>query len=250
MKTSGNTVLITGGATGIGFALAEAFVNAGNKVLICGRRRAKLEEAEAKLPQIRVRQCDLSRTEDHESLYSWVKDESEDLNILVNNAGIQRAVDMREGAPDLLRGEDEVRVNFVAPIHLSAYFAPLLMDKNEAAIINVSSGLAFVPIAAMPVYCATKAGIHMFTVSLRHQLRGTSVKVFEIAPPAVDTELGRGSARDSERKHGGIPPSEVAAETMKALENNEYEIVVGKAKGLVEGSRKAFEETFRRVNGW
>ncbi len=250
MKTSGNTVLITGGATGIGFALAEAFVNAGNKVLICGRRRAKLEEAEAKLPQIRVRQCDLSRTEDHESLYSWVKDESEDLNILVNNAGIQRAVDMREGAPDLLRGEDEVRVNFIAPIHLSAYFAPLLMDKNEAAIINVSSGLAFVPIAAMPVYCATKAGIHMFTVSLRHQLRGTSVKVFEIVPPAVDTELGRGSARDWERKHGGIPPSEVAVETMKALENNEYEVVVGKAKGLVEGSRKAFEETFRRVNGW
>jgi len=250
MRTSGNTVLITGGATGIGFALAEAFVNAGNKVLICGRRRAKLEEAEAKLPQIRVRQCDLSRTEDHESLYSWVKDESEDLNILVNNAGIQRAVDMREGAPDLLRGEDEVRVNFIAPIHLSAYFAPLLMDKNEAAIINVSSGLAFVPIAAMPVYCATKAGIHMFTVSLRHQLRGTSVKVFEIVPPAVDTELGRGSARNSERKHGGIPPSEVAVETMKALENNEYEVVVGKAKGLVEGSRKAFEETFRRVNGW
>ena len=250
MRTSGNTVLITGGATGIGFALAEAFVNAGNKVLICGRRRAKLEEAEAKLPQIRVRQCDLSRTEDHESLYSWVKDESEDLNILVNNAGIQRAVDMREGASDLLQGEDEVRVNFVAPIHLSAYFAPLLMDKNEAAIINVSSGLAFVPIAAMPVYCATKAGIHMFTVSLRHQLRGTSVKVFEIVPPAVDTELGRGSARDPEQKHGGISTSEVAAETMKALENNEYEIVVGKAKGLVEGSRKAFEETFRRVNGW
>ena len=250
MKTSGNTVLITGGATGIGFALAEAFVNAGNKVLICGRRRAKLEEAEAKLPQIRVRQCDLSKTEDRESLYSWVKDESEDLNILVNNAGIQRVVDMREGASDLLRGEDEVRVNLVAPIHLSAYFAPLLMDKKEAAIINVSSGLAFVPIAAMPVYCATKAGIHMFTVSLRHQLKGTSVKVFEIVPPMVDTELGKRPTRHSESGYGGIPPSEVAIETMRALGNDEYEIVVGKAKGLVEGSRKAFERRFQELNSW
>ena len=250
MKTSDNTVLITGGATGIGFALAEALVNAGNKVLICGRRTAKLEEARQKLPQIQVRQCDLSRKEDRESLYNWVKDEYEDLNMLVNNAGVQRAIDLKKGASDLLRGEDEVQVNFVAPIYLSACFAPLLMGKKEAAIINVSSGLAFVPIAVMPVYCAAKAGIHMFSVSLRHQLKGTSVKVFEVVPPAVDTELGKGSSRNSEQRRGGIPPSEVAAETMEALENNEYEIVVGKAKGLVEGSRKAFERTFQELNSW
>jgi len=250
MKTSDNTVLITGGATGIGLALAEALVNADNKVLICGRRRRKLEEAKQKLPQIQVRQCDLSREEDRESLYNWVKDEYEDLNMLVNNAGVQRAIDLRKGATDLLSGEDEVQVNFVAPIHLSACFAPLLMGKKEAAIINVSSGLAFVPIAVMPVYCAAKAGIHIFSVSLRHQLKGTSVKVFEVVPPAVDTELGKGSSRNSEQRHGGIPPSEVAAETMKALRNAEYEIVVGKAKGLVEGSRKAFEETFRGLNRW
>lgn len=250
MQTNGNTVLVTGGATGIGFALAEAFVNAGNKVLICGRRKAKLEDAKQKLPQIQVRQCDLSKKEDRESLYNWVKDQYEDLNILVNNAGIQRAIDIRKGAADLLRGEDEVQVNFVAPIHLSACFAPLLMDKKDAAIINVSSGLAFVPIAAMPVYCATKAGIHIFSVSLRHQLKGTSVRVFEIVPPAVDTELGRGSTRHSEREYRGIPPSEVATETMEALKNNEYEIVVGGAKGLVEGSRKAFERKFQELNSW
>lgn len=250
MRTNGNTVLITGGATGIGFALAEAFVNADNRVLICGRRSAKLEEAKQKLPEIQERQCDLSRQADHESLFNWVKDQYQDLNILVNNAGIQRAIDIRKGAADLLRGEDEVQVNFIAPIHLSAYFVPLLMDKKDAAIINVSSGLAFVPIAAMPVYCATKAGIHMFSVSLRHQLKGTSVRVFEVVPPAVDTELGRGSSRDSEQKHGGIPASEVAVETMRALKNDEYEIVVGKAKGLVEGSRKDFERRFQELNSW
>jgi len=236
--------LITGGATGIGFALAEAFVKAGNKVLICGRRRAKLEEAREKLPQIQVRQCDLSQKEDRESFCNWVKDNYKDLNILVNNAGIQKAIDIRKGTAELLRGEDEVQVNFIAPIHLSAYFAPLLLEKKEAAIINVSSGLGFVPIATMPVYCATKAGIHMFSVSLRHQLKGTSVKVFEIVPPAVDTELGKGTTGDSEQEYRGIPPSEVAVATMKALKNNEYEIVVGEAKGLVEGSRKAFEKTF------
>ena len=250
MKTNGNSVLVTGGATGIGLALAEALVNADNEVLICGRRTAKLEEVKRRVPQIRVRQCDLSTKEGRESLCSLVTGEYGDLNILVNNAGIQRGIDMKKGTADLLRGEDEVQVNFIAPIYLSACFAPLLMAKKDAAIINVSSGLAFVPIAAMPVYCATKAGIHMFTVSLRHQLKGTSVKVFEIVPPMVDTELGKRPTRHSESGYGGIPPSEVAIETMRALENDEYEIVVGKAKGLVEGSRKAFERRFQELNSW
>ncbi len=250
MKTSGNSVLVTGGATGIGFALAEAFVKAGNKVLICGRRKARLEEARRRLPQLQVRQCDLSHEEGRESLCNWVRDNCEDLNILVNNAGIQRAIDLKKGARELLGGEDEVQVNFAAPIHLSAYFAPLLSKKEEAAIVNVSSGLAFVPIAAMPVYCATKAGIHMFSVSLRHQLKGTPVKVFEIVPPAVDTELGKGTTGASEQEYRGIPPSEVAEATMKALKNDEYEVVIGEAKGLVEGSRRDFEKTFQELNSW
>jgi uncharacterized oxidoreductase len=250
MKTNGNTILITGGATGIGFALAEAFIKAGNKVLICGRRKAKLEEAREKLPQLQVRQCDLSQKKDRESLCDWVKDNYKDLNILVNNAGIQRAIDIKKGTAELFGGEDEVQVNFAAPIHLSAYFAPLLLKKKEAAIINVSSGLGFIPIAAMPVYCATKAGLHLFSVSLRHQLKGTPVKVFEIVPPAVDTELGKGTTGDSEQEYRGIPPSDVAVATMNALKNDEYEIVVGEAKGLVEGSRKNFEKTFQELNNY
>lgn len=250
MKTNGNTVLITGGATGIGFALAEALVKAGNKVLICGRRKARLEEAKKKLPEIQVRQCDLSQKKDLESLCNWVRNNHKDLNILVNNAGIQRAINLRKGRAELLRGEDEVQVNFTTPIYLSAYFTPLLLKKKDAAIINVSSGLGFVPIAAMPVYCATKAGIHMSTVSLRHQLRNNSVKVFEIIPPAVDTELGKGTTGESGEDYRGIPPSEVAAATMRALKNDEYEIVVGEAKNLVQGSRQNFEKTFQALNEW
>ena len=113
--SGGNTVLITGGATGIGFALAEAFVKAGNNVLICGRRESKLQEARAKLPQEQTRQCDLSKKEDRESFCDWVKDKHEGLNILANNAGIQRAIDLRKGTVELFGSEDEVQINFSAP---------------------------------------------------------------------------------------------------------------------------------------
>jgi uncharacterized oxidoreductase len=250
MRTNGNTILVTGGSTGIGFALAEAFVQAGNNVLICGRREAKLKDAREKLPQIQARRCDLSKKEDRESFCNWVSDNHKDLNILVNNAGIQRAINLRKGAAELFRGEDEVQINLAAPIHLSAYFAPLLLKKKEAAIINISSGLGFVPMAVVPVYCATKAGIHMFTISLRHQLKDTSVKVFEIVPPAVDTELGKGITGESEQQYRGIPPSEVAIATLQALETDQHEVVIGEAKGLVEESKKDFERAFQELNAW
>jgi uncharacterized oxidoreductase len=245
MKISGNSILITGGATGIGFALAKSFVKAGNKVLICGRRKNRLDEAKKKLPGLQVKQCDLSSKEERQSFCDWVKDNFKDMNILVNNAGIQRAIDFKKGTGELFGGEDEIQTNFAAPIHLSAYFAPLLMKKKEAAIINVSSGLGFVSIAFMPIYCATKAGVHSFSVSLRHQLKDTSVKVFEIVPPAVDTELGGGPG-----EYRGIPPSELAAEVMKSFKNDEYEIVVGEAKGLVEGMKKDFAKAFQELNNW
>jgi len=138
---------------------------------------------------------------------------------------------------------------------LSSYFIPLLMKQKEAAIVNVSSGLAFMPIAAMPVYCATKAAVHSFTMSLRHQLKDTSVKVFEIVPPMVDTELGKGSVEEEEEEeeeewNRGIPPVEVAKATINSLGKDEYEIVVGEAQGLVTGSRTNPEEEFKRLNAW
>jgi uncharacterized oxidoreductase len=250
VKTKGNTVLITGGGTGIGFALAEALVKAGNKVLICGRRQDRLDEAREKLPEIETRQCDVSQKDDRQSLFRWVKKNHPDLNILINNAGIQRSIDLRKGIAELLNGEDEVQTNLAAPIHLSAYFTPMLMEKKEAAIVNVSSGLGFVPIALMPVYCATKAGVHIFTVSLRHQLKGSGVKVFEIVPPAVETELGKGATGESEQEYHGIPPSEVAIAAMESFKNDEYDIVIGEAKGLVKGSRKDFDKAFEELNSW
>jgi len=250
VETKNNTILITGGATGIGFSLAETLVDAGNKVIICGRREGKLKEARDKLPQIQARVCDVSREKERESLFNWVKDNFKDLNVLINNAGVQRMVNLKKGTQDLFGGENEVETNLIAPIHLSAYFIPLLLKKKESAIINVSSGLGFVPMASMPVYCATKAAVHSFTISLRYQLRDTPIKVFEIVPPMVDTELGKGTAEEGDQEYRGIPPSEVAEATLKAMANNEYEIVVGEAKGLVMGARTNPELAFQKINQW
>jgi uncharacterized oxidoreductase len=250
MKTKGNTILITGGATGIGFALAETLVNAGNKAIICGRRENKLNEAKQKLPQIQIKVCDISVEKEREALFVWAKDNYPDLNVLINNAGIQRMINLKKGTQELFNGKNEIETNFVAPIYLSAYFIPWFLKKKEAAIINVSSGLGFVPMSVMPVYCATKAAVHSFTVSLRHQLKGTSIKVFEIVPPAVDTELGKGTTSDESEEYRGIPASVVAEATIKALANNEYEIIVGEAKGLVEGARTNPEQAFQNLNQW
>jgi uncharacterized oxidoreductase len=250
MKIKDNTILITGGATGIGFSLAEALVNAGNKVIICGRRESKLQEAKDKLPQIQIRVCDVSREKERESLFKWVEGNFQDLNILINNAGIQRMVNLKKGTKDLFSVEDEIETNLVAPIHLSAYFIPLLLKKKEAAIINVSSGLGFVPIASMPVYCATKAAVHSFTVSLRYQLRDTPIKVFEIVPPAVDTELGKGTTEEEAQEYRGIPPSEVAGAAITAMAKDEYEILVGEVKDLVMRARANPEQAFLSINQW
>lgn len=250
MNIKNNTVLITGGATGIGFALAEALVKLGNTVIICGRRQSKLDEAKRKLPQIHVRTCDVSKDEERKTLFDWVRDNFKDFNVLINNAGIQRMVDLKKGIRDLSGGENELEINLAAPIYLSAYFIPLLAKQKEAAIVNVSSGLAFIPIASMPVYCATKAAIHSFTMSLRHQLKNTSTKVFEVVPPMVDTELDKGLVTEEDGGDRGIPPAEVAKTVISSLEKDEYEIVVGEAEGLVAGSRANPEEVFKNLNEW
>src|SRR5271157_5356916 len=190
MQTRNNTTLITGGATGIGFALAESFVKLGNEVIICGRRVDKLEDAKRRLPALTIRRCDVSREKDRDDLCAWTEENFEGLNVLVNNAGIQRQVDLTKGIEDLLKNEDEIEINLKAQIYLAAQFVPMFSKHKEAAIVNVSSGLGFVPLTIFPIYSATKAAIHSFTMSLRYQLRGTSIKVFEVIPPTVyDTEL-------------------------------------------------------------
>jgi uncharacterized oxidoreductase len=247
MQTTGNTILITGGATGIGFALAEAFVAAGNEVIICGRREERLREARERVPQLHTRCCDLAGEAGREALYDWVIAEFPRVNVLVNNAGLQRAIDLTAGIAPLRCTDDEIEINLRAPIHLAAYFIPHFRALPEAAIVNVSSGLGFVPLAFMPIYCATKAALHSFTISLRHQLRDTSIRVFEIIPPTVDTELDQGR-RTAAGRERGIPPAEVAAATLEALARDEFELAVGMAARLRQGSRENPEGAFLGMN--
>ena len=248
MKISGNTVLITGGATGIGLALAEAFFRKGNEVIICGRRKNKLLEAQKKLPKLHIKVCDISKDRNRKALFDWATSNFTNLNILVNNAGIQREIDLTQGIADLESGEDEIGVNLEAPIYLSALFIPHLIKQKESAIVNISSGLAFVPIAAMPVYCATKAAIHSFSLSLRHQLDVTKVKVYEVVPPIVDTELDKGARGQRGQDNRGIKPEEVAAATIKGVENDDFEIVIGMAQNLRMGARTNPEQAFKQIN--
>jgi uncharacterized oxidoreductase len=235
MKIQGNTVLITGGATGIGFSLSRLFLEHDNDVIICGRRESKLLEAKAALPRLQIKVCDISREEERISLYNWVKTNFENLSILVNNAGIQVMADFRRGTERFHDIESEIETNLVAPVHLSSLFIPLLMQK-DSAIVNISSGLAFKPLPHVPVYCATKAAVHAFSVVLRQQMQETSVRVFEIVPPLVDTELDGGSRKKRQLASPGIPPVILAEAVLKAIGNDDYEIVVGDAaKSLLAG---------------
>lgn len=244
METAGNTVLITGGTSGIGRAFAEQFAARGSRVIICGRRKDRLAEIEQRTPGIVGHPCDLSRAADREELARWALAEYPELNVLINNAGIQLAADLTKPVA-VERLEEEVGINLVAPIHLASLLTGNFASKKRAAIINVSSGLAFVPIAFMPVYCATKAAVHSFTVSLRRQLRDTSVSVFEIAPPSVDTELGHQHRPDKSRSHGGMPVAEFIEAAMTAIENDTLEAPIGPAAEMRENPGQAFA----RMNG-
>ena len=244
MKTNGNTILITGGGTGIGFSLARAFVQAGNQVIVCGRREAKLAEAKRKIPALETVVCDVASPQARQKLFEQTTRRFPELNVLVNNAGIQRQIDFRQGLQDLEAGENEILSNFDAPVQLSALFIPHLLRQPEAAIINITSGLGFTPLAFLPIYCATKAAVHSLTLSLRHQLKGTSVKVFEVIPPTVDTELDRGARDRRGQKDRGIHPDEVAAATLPALAADQFELAIGAAARL----RSDPETMFAMIN--
>jgi uncharacterized oxidoreductase len=248
MNLSGNTVLVTGGSSGIGLAMAEAFAAAGSAVIVCGRDVNRLAGVVEKHPYIQVRQCDVANAADRERLASWLAQSFPSLNVLVNNAGIQRDLDLTHGADELQTGESEIAVNLEAPIVLSAMLTPRLADKPNATIINVTSGLGFVPIAGMPVYCATKAGMHAFTMALRKQLEPMRVRVFEVVPPAVDTGL---NAEGRSRRGGYRPdlsPARFVSAVMKGLAHDVPEIGFGPTCEWIRASRAELDRAFEAMN--
>jgi len=243
MNLTGNTVLITGGARGIGFALARQLSDRGNRVIICGRSEESLEKAKAQAPALLTRVCDVADPESRRALVTWLKTAHPGLNAVINNAGVQyrRSFTDATALQDL---DQEVSINFTAPIHLIGEVLPLLRQQPQAVIVNVSSGLAFSPMADVPVYCATKAAIHSFTLSLRHQLRATGVRVVELAPPIVDTGLGSGTRSEGTARQQLMSPEDFATEALAQLESDQVEIMVG----MAANTRKLGEALFDRMN--
>jgi uncharacterized oxidoreductase len=242
MQLSDNTILITGGASGIGLALAARFLTAGSTVIAVGRREDKLREAQQQNPGLVVRTVDLGHEQERRMLADWLVREHPHLNVLVNNAGIQRRFSLAaEEAWSPLH--EEIAVNLEAPIHLSGLLLPHLLAQPRAAILNVTSGLAFSPMSRMPVYCATKAALRSFTLSLRHQLAATPVEVIEVIPPAVNTDLGGVGLHDF-----GVPVADLVDHVMARLAAGDREIAYGMAEKASRASRAELDETFRRMN--
>lgn len=226
MRISGNTVLITGGSAGIGLATAKALLATGNTVIICGRDPVRLEKAQEAVSGLHVIQCDLTQDHDLADLLRKVQNDFPQLNILVNNAAMMHICDFVENSGGVEKIEEEVHTNLLAPMKLTSLLLPVLQQQTTAAIVHVSSGLAYVPVENLAVYSATKAALHAFSRALRRRLKKTNIKVFELLPPLVDTDLSRTLHMPKMRAE------QVARALLRALEREQYEVRVGLVKSL------------------
>jgi uncharacterized oxidoreductase len=236
MKMQSNTIFITGGTSGIGRGLAEAFHRLGNQVIISGRREDRLRGICAANPGMRQFALDVTDPNSIRSTARRAMDEFPALNCVFNNAGVQRRHNFVDGKPlDETAMLSEIQTNLIGLIRVTAEFLPHLKKQPDATLLNVSSGLAFVPLSAFPVYCATKAAVHSFSLTLRQQLRNSSVKVIELIPPYVATELGGGTPAPEGALHR-MPLDAFLSETMKELAGGADEIAIGGAKNLLAAS--------------
>ena len=235
MILSDRTVLVTGGNSGIGLGIAEAFHAKGSKVIVCGRDKGRLSAVERKYPGITALRCNVADSRERQDLAAEVLRRFPDIDILVNNAGIQRYIDLKKGYEELKAGDDEIAINLVSIVELTALFINRLLTKPAAAVINVSSGLGFMPMAMAPIYSATKAAIHAYSLVLRQQLKDTSVRVIEIVPSMVDTGLNKAGRDAAGLKFRGASLAEYIPTVIKGLEDDVETIFHGdQAKILSE----------------
>lgn len=239
MKLSGNKILITGGGSGIGLAMAERFIKERNTVIICGRRESALADAAAKFPSLVTRRCDVSLESDRQELFTWISKEHGDLNVLVNNAGIQNWMSVTD-KNFYQRAKEEITINIEAPLHLTSLFMEL---KSLNTIMNVTSGLSFVPLTKVPVYSATKAFFHSYTVSLQYLLKVKNIEVVEVIPPALNTDLG------GKGLHDHAPPVSDFIEAIFAqLKEGKTTLTFGFSDAMSKAGQEVLQPTFARLN--
>jgi uncharacterized oxidoreductase len=249
MRLTGNTILITGGTSGIGRALAEALHRRGNQVIIAGRRQHLLDEITAAHAGMRGMQLNVEDSGDVDASAAFIRDQFPELNVLINNAGVSRPEDLTAEKVDISVAKSIVRTNIIGVLHLTALLLPTLKQQPASTIITTTSGLAFLPLATFPAYSASKAFLHSWLQSLRVQLRETSVEVLELVAPYVQTELtGRRQATDA----NAMPLADYVAEVVQMLGDPipaNGEIVAPRAKGLRWAERNGeYEQIFAARN--
>jgi uncharacterized oxidoreductase len=239
MKLANNKILITGGASGIGLGLTIRFLEENNTVIICGRRAEVLKEVADKYPSVITKECDLSVETERVALYEWVSEHHKDLNVLVNNAGIQQWMNVTD-TDFYLRAKVEIATNIEAPLHLSSLFINL---PSLTTIINVTSGLSFVPLAKVPVYSASKAFFHSFTLSLQYLLKSKGIEVIEIIPPALNTDLG------GKGLHDEAPPVSAFIEAIFGqLKEGKTALTFGFSEAMTKATPEELKVAFGRMN--
>lgn len=239
-----NTILITGGSSGIGRELAKKLLAKHNEVLICGRSQEKLEEAQKLLPEVKIFQCDIASQTECQRLYEWVANHHPNCNILINNAAIVHKTDFLVDEKAIEKAQYEFKTNILAPISLSKLFLPLLLKNTNAQIINITTGLVYVPRAVYAFYNATKAALHAFTQTLRLQLSNEPIKVIEVLLPVINTPWHKGNPPKS-----AISAQKAVEEMIQKIEKGTHtEIRVGAVKLLYWLARIAPAFAIRKIN--
>ena len=238
MELRNNTILITGGTSGIGLEFASQLLNLGNTVIITGRNQAKLDETKKRFPKVYIFQSDVSNLRAIAQLYEQVVKQFPDLNILINNAGEMRKINLLEKSIEPESINREIEINLSGPIRMVQQFLPHLQTKKSASIVNVTSGLAFVPFPVSPIYGATKSGLHSYTKSLRVQLQKTNIKVFELVAPGVNTPLNDKFVGAVDTK-SLMETDKLVTTAIKGIQNNKWEIYPGLANVIKIMSRVA-----------
>ena len=243
MKLDQKTALVTGGGSGIGLAISKALLDEGVHVIICGRNKSKLEKAKQQNPKLEIEECDVTNTDQIKNLVKALQEKHGGIDILINNAGLFENIDYTKEIDSFANQEYEIDVDFTSPLRMVHYFLPMLKDRKESAVVNVTSGLAYVPLTLAPIYCASKAALHAWTRSFRYQMANSNIKVFELMPPLVETEM----VADFKGQKM-MQPDKLAKDFIKGILSDTFEMTPEQASQLRMMSRLAPNFIFKMLN--
>jgi uncharacterized oxidoreductase len=241
MEISNSTVIITGGSSGIGFEMCRQLIDKGNKVITCSRSLKKLTAAQKQLPDLTIYQCDITQESECKTFADWIITNHPDTNVLINNAAIVSQTNFTEDSSILEKMKEEMETNLLAPIRLIKLLYPVLIKNNHSKIINITTGLVYVPRTIYTFYNASKAALHSFTQVLREQLK--EIKIIEVLFPAVDTPWHHGNPPKI-----AISPEKAVSEMLKGITRNKSEIRISKVKLLYFIYRLAPKFAFKKIN--